>query len=188
MRSITKIAKRSDFKRVERDYYRTFDPKAGEALRSFVGDIETALEPFAGAGDLTKQFPNINWIQTDIEPQACFVTEADAFSWTREEIEHNEFDAIITNPPWSRPILHKAIEHFAPIIQTWMLLDANWIFTAQATPLINKYLTDVITIGRMKWIENSTMSGKDDACWMRFSIDKKGPTRFYPRLIKNDTK
>lgn len=175
------MAKRSDFKRVERDYYRTFDPKAGNALRPFIEGIESALEPFAGAGDLTAQFPEINWIQSDIEPQACFVSEYDAFSWTKEDIEFEYFDAVITNCPWSRPILHRTIEHFAPIIQTWLLLDVNWLFTKQASPYVNKYLTDIVTIGRVKWIENTTMSGKDDCAWLRFSSDKSEPTRFFGR-------
>lgn len=179
MRSIIKIAKRSDFKRIERDYYRTFDPKAGEALRPFINGIEAAIEPFAGAGDLTNQFPEIHWRQTDIEPQSDYINQKDAFDYTKEEIL--KFDAIITNPPWSRPILHRSIEYFAPIIQSWMLLDANWLFTKQAGPYIEKYLTDVVTIGRVKWIPNTTMSGKDDCCWYRFSSDKIAPTRFYGR-------
>lgn len=178
------MAKRSEFKRIERDYYRTFDPKAGDALRPFVTHIKAALEPFAGAGDLTKQFPTISWVQTDIESQACFVEEADAFTYTDWDLEEAlDVDAVISNPPWSRPILHKAIEHFAPIIQTWFLLDANWMFTRQASSYLEKYCTDIITIGRVKWIPDTTMSGKDDCCWYRFSLDKTEPTRFFGRKL-----
>jgi hypothetical protein len=175
------VAKRSDFVRVERDYYRTFDPKAGNALRPFIENVEVALEPFAGAGDLTKQFPNITWIQSDIEPQACFVDEMDAFDWEAESIKDEGFDAIISNPPWSRPIMHRAIEHFAPIKPTWFLLDANWVWTKQAKTYIDKYLTDIVTIGRVRWIPDTTMSGKDDCAWFRFSSDKDSPTRLFGR-------
>jgi hypothetical protein len=175
------LAKRSDFKRIERDYYRTFDPKAGEALRPFVKDIEVALEPFAGAGDLIAQFPSINWLKSDIEPQACFIDRRDAFEWSKEEIEYEAVDAVITNSPWDRKIVHRTIEHFAPIIQTWLLLDVNWMFTKQAGPYIEKYCTDIVTIGRVKWIPDTTMSGKDDCAWYRFSIDKDSPTKFYGR-------
>lgn len=173
------MARRSDFKRVERDYYRTFDPKAGHALRPFVEDVKFALEPFAGAGDLTAQFPEINWMETDIEPQSDTVLKRDAFRYSESEL--NAFDCVISNPPWSRPIMHKAIEHFASIIPTWFLLDANWVWTKQASPYINKYLTDIVTIGRLKWIEGTNMSGKDDCAWFRFSADKKEPTRFFGR-------
>lgn len=176
------MAKRSEFKRVERDYYRTFDPKAGHALRPFVEEVKFALEPFAGAGDLTAQFPEIDWWETDIEPQTDHIGKRDAFTWLEKDIKKDRyFDCIISNPPWSRPILHRAIEHFAPIIPTWFLLDANWVWTKQASPYINKYLTDIVTIGRLKWIEGTTMSGKDDCAWFRFSIDKTEPTRFFGR-------
>lgn len=175
------MARRSNFKRIERDYYRTFDPKAGDALRPFIKDVEIALEPFAGAGDLVKQFPNIKWVYSDIEPQVCWIDEMDAFKWTKEKIEEEDFDAIITNPPWSRPLMHRAIEHFAPIKPTWLLLDANWVWTKQAKPYIDKYLTDIVTIGRLKWIEGTTMSGKDDTAWFRFSSDKNTLTRFFGR-------
>lgn len=173
------MAKRSDFVRVERDYYRTFDPKAGAALRPFIDGVELAIEPFAGAGDLTDQFKEIDWLETDIEPQIERIAKRDAFRYTPAEL--GSVDAIITNPPWSRPLMHKAIEHFAPHIQTWFLLDANWVWTKQAKPYIDKYLTDIVTIGRLKWIEGTTMSGKDDCAWFRFAPDKAEPTRFFGR-------
>ena len=176
------MAKRSDFERIERDYYRTFDPKAGVALKPFVDENLKYIEPFAGAGDLVDQLTYVNClIKTDIEPQADDIAQRDAFSYNREELLDYGVEAVITNPPWGRPILHKTIEHFAPIVPTWLLLDANWIWTKQAKPYIDKYLTDIVTIGRLKWIPNTNMSGKDDCAWMRFSHDKKEPTRFFGR-------
>ena len=32
-------------------------------------------------------------------------------------------DAIITNPPYTRPLMHPLIEHFQRIAPTWLLLD-----------------------------------------------------------------
>lgn len=174
------MAKRSEFERIERDYYRTFDPKAGEALASFLLPNISAIEPFAGAGDLVNQTPWINWLaKTDIEPQADEIGQKDAFSYNEKDLE--SVDLIITNPPWSRPILHKTIEHFAVLKPTWLLIDANYIFTKQASVYIREYLTDIITIGRVKWIPNTKMSGKDDCIWARFYHDKKEPTRFFGR-------
>lgn len=180
------MGKRSEFKRVERDYYCTFDLKAGAAIKPFIEDVNNYAEPFAGRGDLIQNLKDNDVkakcvLFSDIEPQDSSIDKFDAFSLTREDFLFREVDAIISNPPWNRKLLHKSIEHFAPIIQTWFLLDANWLFTKQAFPYINKYLTDVITIGRLKWIENTSMTGKDDCCWMRFSYDKEETTRFFGR-------
>lgn len=180
------MGKRSEFKRIERDYYRTFDPKAGEILKPFIEHVICYAEPFAGKGDLIRNLKENGvtakcTIFTDIEPQDDQIKKFDAFDLTKEDLLYSKVDAVISNPPWTREILHRAIEHFAPKTETWFLLDANWLFTKQASPYIRKWLTDVVTIGRLKWIEGTKMTGKDDCCWMRFCFDKEEPTRFYGR-------
>lgn len=177
------MGRRSDFERVEKDYYRTFDRRAGKALAPFVDWDILYIEPFAGAGDLIENLneAGIKYCDfaCDIEPKRQDINEFDALKLTKEDMKCA--DAIISNPPWNRPILHKAIEHFAPMIPTWFLLDANWAFTKQAKPYLDEYCTDIVTIGRLIWIEGTKTAGKDDCCWYRFSIDKKEPTRFYGR-------
>lgn len=65
--------------------------------------------------------------------------------------------------------MHPIIEHFYPMKPTWLLFDANWLFTKQAAPYL-KYCSKVVTIGRVKWIEDSRMTGKDDSVWGLFEI------------------
>ena len=38
-------------------------------------------------------------------------------------------DAIITNPPWTRELLHPLISHFQQLKPTWLLFDADWCHT-----------------------------------------------------------
>ena len=76
-------------------------------------------------------------------------------------------DAIITNPPWSRDVLHGLITHFQNIAPTWLLLDADWKQTRQAAPFL-PHCSDIVAIGRVKWIEGSKHTGKDNACWYKF--------------------
>jgi len=45
-------------------------------------------------------------------------------------------DCICTNPPWSRDVLHRLIEHFQNIAPTWLLLDSDWAQTKQAAPFL----------------------------------------------------
>jgi hypothetical protein len=76
-------------------------------------------------------------------------------------------DAIITNPPWSREVLHGLVTHFQSIAPTWLLLDADWKQTRQAAPFL-PHCSDIVAIGRVKWIEGSKFTGKDNACWYKF--------------------
>ena len=65
--------------------------------------------------------------------------------------------------------MHRLIAHFQRILPTWLLLDADWAFTKQA----KSYLTccsDIVAIGRVKWIEGSKYTGKDNHAWYRFDI------------------
>lgn len=91
---------------------------------------------------------------------------------------HTIADVVITNPPWDRKLLHPMIERFSSIRPTWLLFDANWLFTKQANPYL-KLLHKVIVIGRVKWIEDSKYTGKDDVLWYLFDANHSGPFEFY---------
>jgi hypothetical protein len=62
---------------------------------------------------------------------------------------------------------HGLITHFQNIAPTWLLLDADWKETRQATPY-RPHCSDIVAIGRVKWIEGSKHTGKDNACWYEF--------------------
>jgi hypothetical protein len=70
------------------------------------------------------------------------------------------------------------IEHFSKQAPTWLLFDADWMHTKQAVPYLTK-LKKVVSIGRVKWIENSKHTGKDNSCWYLF-VDADVTTEFYP--------
>jgi len=181
------MGKRSDFDRIAKDYYRTFDPKAGKAIKPFLPETYTYAEPFCGRGDLINQLEGKCVYASDIEPDyehnitdLTFI-EKSYINVTEADLSESEF--IISNPPWSRDLLHHSIEHFASMKPTWFLFDANWMFTMKAAPYLQKYCTKIVTVGRMKWIEGTTMSGKDDVCWYLFVPNKseEDNIQFYGR-------
>lgn len=175
------MGKRSDFQRVAKDYYRTFDPKAGNAILPHIGENYTYAEPFCGRGDLIKQLKGKCEYASDIQPEHEF----NETGLTFHEKSYNMVtdadlqgcDLVISNPPWSRPILHDSIEFFASKKPTWFLFDANWMFTKQSGYYLNKYCVKIVRIGRMQWIEDTSgkpkMQAKDDACWYFFIPSKK---------------
>ena len=176
------MGKRSNFERVERDYYPT-PIEAVIPLMPHLPESFTFAEPCAGDCRLAMHIDtltNSNAIPTllsDIEPQDEGVEKIDAF----DVVIPGNTDFIITNPPWDRKLLHPMIDKFANIRPTWLLFDSGWMFTKQAKeylPICEK----IVTIGRVKWIEDSKGAGKDDSCWYLFDARHEGTTKFYGKI------
>lgn len=162
------MGKRSKFKRIPRDLYRTFDPRAGAAIAPHLAPGTQFIEPCAGAWDLAAQLVAMGHVcmaDSDIKPLTPGTPKINAL-----KLKPQPFP-IITNPPWSRPLLHKMIEHFTSIApHCWLLFDADWFHTNQAVPFM-PWLTDYVAIGRLVWIPGTTTRGKDNAAWYRFERD-----------------
>lgn len=176
------MGKRSNFERVERDYY----PTPYEAVIPLLPHLteKTFAEPCAGDGQLVKHLEanrlRCRWM-SDIEPQAEGIHKADAFSLTTVL---KQAPVIITNTPWDRTkksgyLLHRFIEHFRQFAPCWLLLDADYKYTKQSSPYM-KYCSKVVAVGRVKWIPGSKMTGKDNAAWYRFEKEEC-ETKFYGR-------
>ena len=86
-------------------------------------------------------------------------------------------EAFITNPPWSRDILHKIIVRLSSIAPTYLLFDAAWAHTKQSAPYMH-LCKKIISVGRIKWIENSPYVGKEDCAWYQFDKNYTGNTIF----------
>lgn len=176
------MGKRSDFKRVERDFYPT--PEA--AVLPLLPHLEHGtmfIEPCAGDGRLTRHLEKHGMSclrMFDIEPQHASVGKMDALSddaWTA--LMDPSVDCIITNPPWDRKVLHPMMDTFRRAAPTWLLHDANWLFTRQAAPYL-PYIAKIVTVGRVKWIEGTAMTGKDDVVWT-LHVSQPGVTVFHGR-------
>jgi hypothetical protein len=76
--------------------------------------------------------------------------------------------------------MHRLIEHFQRIAPTWLLLDSDWASTRQAAPFL-PCCSDIVTIGRQKWIEGSKHTGKDNYAWYGFDTRHKSGPVFHGR-------
>lgn len=174
------MGKRSEFDRIEKDFYRTIDKRAVEALAPHLEPNTIYAEPCYGSGDLVlglaQHGHSCGWASDINEPSVGY--HMDALSITEDHL--GSVSEIITNPPWSRPLLHKMICHFSAMKPTWLLFDADWVHTRQSTPYM-ELCTDIVSVGRLIWIPGTTMSGKDNCAWYRFSKEKSGPTKFHGR-------
>ncbi len=172
------MGKRSDFERKPRDFYPT--PFAAvEPLIQHLPQGFTFAEPCAGDGQLCRHleyFGGTCMWASDIEPQLEGVLQNDYSEIGEDEVLESDF--IITNPPWDRKLLHPMIEHFIKLRPTWLLFDADWMHTKQASEYI-KHCSVIVSVGRIKWFGN--MTGKDNCAWYRFEATKNYATIFHGR-------
>lgn len=153
------MGKRSSFDRIERDFYPT--PLAAvPTLISHIRDIHTFAEPCCGNGALVRH----------LESHGLRCTYAGDIATGQDALAldtYGDADAIITNPPYTRPLMHALIWHFARILPAWLLLETDWACTKQAVPFM-PCCSDIAVIGRLRWLENTTMTGMQNFAWYRF--------------------
>lgn len=172
------MGKRSEFDRIEKDFYRTIDKRAVEALAPHLATETRFCEPCAGAGDLLDQLTALGHIcarARDIAPQREDIEQKDALTTLTGNI-----DCFITNPPWSRHVLHPMIEFLSAQHPTWLLFDADWMHTRQSVPYM-QWCKRIVSVGRLIWIPGTAMSGKDNVAWYLFDRTWRRPTEFFPR-------
>jgi hypothetical protein len=171
------MGKRSNFERRERDFYPT--PEA--AVLPLLPHLDAGTrfcEPCAGDGTLVDHLTKHGHVcarARDIEPRRIDIDRKDALTTLTGNI-----DCFITNPPWDRSILHPLIVHLSHQAPTWLLFDADWVHTRQAVPYLPR-LCKIVSVGRVKWIPESKMAGKDNCAWHLFDERHECSTLFVGR-------
>jgi hypothetical protein len=164
------MGKRSNFERRKNDFY----PTPYEAVLPLLQSLRTGthyIEPCVGADDLCNHL--------SVHSHVCVASYDLPIDATTERYDVTRADCFITNPPWTRQILHPMIDNLRQQLPTWLLFDASWMHTRQAIPYL-PYCAKIVSIGRVKWIPDSKYSGKDDSCWYLFVKDRV-QTKFYGR-------
>jgi hypothetical protein len=162
----------SGFERIPRDFYPT--PYAAvPPLIPHLRGVQLFAEPCAGNGALVHHLESHGLrcvYQGDIATgQDALVLE-----------QYGNADTIITNPPYQRPLMHALIEHFARILPAWLLLETDWAYTKQAAPFMPT-CTDIVSIGRLRWIKGTKMTGKQNFAWYRFDARHLAGPIFHAR-------
>ena len=176
------MSKRSNFKKVDKEFYPTTDPKV--MVPKFVSSIEgkTYAEPCYGEGDLEDMLMDVatcKW-RSDIRNTVATSEEMDALEVTPYDVR--ECDLIITNPPFSKNVLLPLIDHFISLKPTWLLLPADYMHNLYFSPYMSK-CSRVVSIGRVCWFpeEGKKVSSTDNFCWYFWEKDATSDctTKFY---------
>lgn len=151
--------RRSEFPRVPQDAYST-PPEAVAPLLPHLEPGTQFIEPCCGEGRLVAHL-----ITAGHRCVAQADLPTDARVWRYVSVESGV--VFITNPPWRRDVLHPIILNLSSQAATWLLLDAPWCHTRQAVPYLSR-LKKIVSVGRVKWIEGSPFTSKDDCAWHLF--------------------
>jgi len=165
------MGKRSNFPKIPKDAYMTTDWRAIRPLAHYYqNSFLSYYEPCAGKGDLINLLEQVG---------ACVGSSDDELDarFTQYQTTAQYF---ITNPPWSRELLHPIIENLRKQKPTWLLFDADWMLTAQSAPYM-KFCKTVLPVGRLKWIPGSEHTGKDNCAWYLF-VSYEADCTFVPKL------
>jgi hypothetical protein len=172
------MAKRSNFERVDKDLYRTWDKRALPPLLAHIPPGSSFIEPTAGCGDLVKQLEGAGMVckgAFDLSPpsDADIVCEhgifqADARKWRLEDHWNPTVDFFIGNPPWTRALMHAIIFNLYWQRPTWLLFDSDWINTEQARPYV-PLCRQIVPTPRLKWFEGTKHNATDSTAWHCFA-------------------
>ena len=162
----------SIFERRDADFYQT-PLLAVLPLRPYLNDITSFAEPCAGDGTLVRHLESFG-LRCDWQGDIRYGRDALAFD------AYGGAEVNITNPPHSREVMHRLITHLQRIAPTWLLIDADWAHTRQAAPYMAA-CTHIAAIGRVKWVEGSKFTGKDNFAWYRFDARHNAGPLFHWR-------
>jgi hypothetical protein len=172
------MSKRSaQFDRISKDKYAT--PR--EAVLPLLPQLPARTvftEPCAGNGALidilASEGHQCVWA-SDTAPERDDVVSLDAL-----KLGNIAADMFITNPPWTRKLMHPIIDHLSAMLPCWFLFDADWVYTKQSAALIQR-CAKIVPIGRIRWIPGSPHVGKDNCAWYQFLPGHTIGPRFVPR-------
>jgi hypothetical protein len=168
------VGKYSAFKRRAHDEYLTPYRPVLPLVPHLTG-IRTFIEPCCGDGRLIRHIESFGPLciyHGDIQ------TGTDAL--TDRVLPRTIADAIITNPPYTWEVLEPMIVRFSEIAPTWLLLEADFKHNLNAAPYI-PMCSDVVSIGRIRWFDDTEHEGKTNYAWYRFHAQHtRGPV-FHPR-------
>lgn len=157
------MGKRSDFPKVEKDYYPTTDPRAVEPLVPFIRG-KTYAEPCYGNGDLEDLLMEVaicKW-RSDVRETVGSSKVLDAMSLAKGDLDG--IDLIVTNPPFTKTVLMPMLAHFITLKPTWLLLPADYAYNVYFGDAMRK-CAKMVSVGRLKWIKDSKHTSVDNFCW-----------------------
>ena len=158
-KGLKNMGKRSDFERIPRDFYPT-PLKAVPPLIPHLRGVRTFAEPCCGDGALVRHLESFG-LRCVYAGDIATGQDALALDRLRRRRRDHHQSALRAHDDARAD---RALRAHPP---TWLLLETDWASTKQAAPFMPS-CSDIVSVGRLRWIEGTTMSGKQNFAWYRF--------------------
>ena len=141
----------------------------------YLRGVHTFAEPCCGDGALVRHLESFG---LRCVYKGDIATGQDALKLTAKK--YKGADAGITNPPFKYPedpehttrLLRDLIQRFLDIgVPFWLLLPHDWSANKSSATYLRS-CSDIVPIGRVKWIPDSEYSGMDNSAWYRFDVHR----------------
>ena len=173
------MGKRSDLttEKPPKDYWPTLDPAV--MVPEFIKEVrgKRYAEPCAGEGHLVDHLMDCSTCVWESDIRDTCGPGIDALTLTKGDLHHAT--VIITNPPFSWPLLNPLLDYLPTILPSWFLLPADMMHNKRMGPYM-KNCAKVISVGRLYWMDNK-VKGVDNFAWYRFLPYDVGCTEFVGR-------
>lgn len=172
----------TNYTRSARDFYKT-PIKPIEPLTSHLPQNLIFCEPCAGAYDLAN---NLLYLRPDIKCNAAFdIFPQDDRIITKSAVDISEsdlsgIDMFITNPPFKWDMFEPILNNLLSYRPTWFLIPADFMHNKRMVPYMKK-CSKLVSVGRIKWFDDSKASSTDNFCWYKFEKNDVSYTEFYHR-------
>jgi hypothetical protein len=176
------MSKRSNFERKERDYYST-PLSAIIPLTFHLPENLIYCEPCAGEGILIQNLKKLRAdiicnVAFDIYPQNSNIIKKSATDIIDNDIKN--IDQFITNPPFKWEMFKPIANNLISLKPTWFLLPADFMHNIRMSTFMKK-CSLVVSIGRIKWFEDTKSTSTDNFCWYLFDKNNNSHTQFIGR-------
>lgn len=170
-----------EFKKFERrPHDRYVTPLAATLpLRPFLGNIRTFAEPCCANRQLVAHIEEAGPLcihSGDIQEGIDALKDP--------VLRQLIVDAIITNPPYTWDVLEPMLDLFPSIAPTWLLLEADFMHRPQRSGRHMPICSDVVSIGQVRWFDETKHKSTSHYAWYRFDAAHYGPTVFHPRQLR----
>jgi hypothetical protein len=159
------------FPRAAGDFYPTPREAVVPLYPHVVRDNTLFAEPCYGDGSLADHLIGMG-LKCVARGDLNDDSKKDARLWSKRDFD--QAGVVVTNPPWEAQLMMEIMWRQSDFLPSWFLIYSDWLFTHQSHDLMRMRCTDVVPIGRLKWIKGSKSVGFDNCCWVRMWAGKTG--------------